>query len=80
MDGFDHFCGKHRLFSIHQVLEEVYRDVVVGWEIYAYVSREEVIDLALAAVLSRELLRGYLSILLSLSIDRLHRRVTTVHL
>ena len=80
MDGFHHFCRKHRLFSIHQVLEEVNRDVVVGREVHADISREEVIDLALAAVLGRELLRGYLSILLSLSIDRLHWLVIAVHL
>ena len=57
MDGFHHFCGKHRLISIHQVLEEVNRDVVVGREVHADVGRKEVIDLALAAVLGRELLR-----------------------
>ena len=57
MDGFHHFCGKHCLISIHQVLEEVNRDVVVGREVHADVGREEVVDLALAAVLGRELLR-----------------------
>ena len=57
MDSFNHFCREHRLLTIHQVLEEVYGYVVVRWEVHADVGREEVIDLALAAVLDRELLR-----------------------
>ena len=80
MDRLDHLGAHHLLFAPHQVLQEEDGHGVECRQVDADVGGEEVVYLPLAAVLGRELLRGYLSILLSLSIDRLHRRVTAVHL
>ena len=80
MDGFNHFCGEHGLFTIHEVFEEVYGDIVVRWQVYTNISRKEVIHFSLASILGCKLFRRYLSILLNLCVDRLHRRVVAIHL
>jgi hypothetical protein len=57
VDCLHHFCAQHLLPPPYQVLEEVDSDVVVGRQIDADVSGEEVVDLAFATVLCGELLR-----------------------
>jgi len=57
MDGPDPFGAYHLLLAGHDVFQEVNGDVVVGRQVDPDVGGEEVIDLALAAVLGCELLR-----------------------
>ena len=56
VDRPDHCSSEHLLFAAHELLEEVYCDVIVGRHEDAYVCRQEVVDLALAPVLGGELL------------------------
>ena len=57
VDGFHHLCIDHGLLAAHEVLQEVDGNVVIWGQVHAHVRGEKVIDLALAAVLGRELLR-----------------------
>ena len=50
MYGPDHVCTQHLLLAVHELLEEVYGDVVVWREEDADVAGEEIIDLSFALV------------------------------
>jgi hypothetical protein len=80
VDGFNHLGVYHGLLAAHQLLQEVDGDVVVRGQIHAHVRGEEVVDLALAAVLGRELLGGDLPLRRWARIDWLHRLISAVHL
>ena len=56
MNSSDHGRPEHLLLAHHELLEEIDSDVVVRRQEDADVTREEVVDLALAAVLRSELL------------------------
>ena len=56
MNSSDHGRPEHLLLSHHELLEEVDSDVVVRRQEDADVTREEVLDLALATVLRSEFL------------------------
>ena len=44
----------------NQVLEKVYRDLLVGWQIHTCINCEKIVALTLTRVLCCELLLGYL--------------------
>ena len=48
------------LSARYQILQEIYRDLIIRWKIYASVDSKKVIALALALVLRRKLLGCYL--------------------
>ena len=56
VNGAYHGGAEHLFLSIHEILEEVDRHVVIGRKKHADICGEEVINLALALVLGREFL------------------------
>ena len=79
MNGSDHCRPKHLLLTHHELLEEVYGDVVVRREEDANVASEEVVDLALASVLGCELLGRDLGHLALIILDLMHMLITLFH-
>ena len=79
MNGSDHCRSKHLLLAHHELLKEIYGDVVVRREEDADVAREEVVDLALASVLGCELLGRDLSHLALIILDLMHMLITLFH-
>ena len=80
VDGADHGRAEHLLPLVHNIFEEVDCDVVVRRQVDAHVCRQEVIDLALATVLSIELLGRDSNQLLWLSWrDLLHLLIAVLH-
>ena len=61
VNGPDHSRPQHPLPPHHQLLEEVYRDIIVRGKEDANVTREEIVDLVLATILSSKLFRRDLS-------------------
>ena len=80
MDRPDLRGAQHLLLLVHELAKEVDRHVVVRGQVDAHVAREEVVALALAAVLGPEGLggdRGHLGLLATW--DLLHRLVAVLH-
>ena len=80
VDGLHHLCTQHLLPTPNQILKEVDGNVIVGWKVDADVSGEEVIDLALASIFGRELLRCDLRCGWLANVHRLHWLVVAIHL
>ena len=80
MNGFHHFCADHLFFTKHNVLDKIYRDIVVRWQINRAIGRQKIVDFSFALILSREFLRGYFGILLEITINSLHLLIILIHL
>ena len=80
MDGLHHLCAQHLLTAPNQILEKVDGDVVVGRQVDADVGCKEVVDFALAAVLSCELLRRDVRCRWLATVHWLHGLVVAIHL
>ena len=80
MDGSDHRSAQHLLLLAQYIFEEIYGDVVVRRQVDSVVAGQEVIDLALAAILGVELLERDSNQLLWLSWrDLLHFLISVLH-
>ena len=73
--GLQHLAPPHQ-----QVLQVVDGHVVVGWQEDAHVGRQEVVDLPLAAVLRRKLLRGDVLLGRSAHLDFDHVLIQIFHI
>ena len=80
IDGLHHLGAEHGLLAVHELLEKVDGDIVVWRQVDADVGGEEVVHLALAAVLGRELLGRDLRLLRLKDAAQLHWRISAVHL
>ena len=80
MDGSDLRCSNHLTLPAHQILKEIYSDVIVRRQVDADFSREEVVDLPFGPVLRGELLLRYRSHLGTAVFYLFHIAVLVCHL